>query len=321
MERAEHALVRNWRQKNLLEHDSRFAQQSELLGSDIGLQYYCWIGSSHDGAPDSQCGNSGNSDGAGRIIAQDDTDARYVRIFLDPDGDGSYSVRLFFLPVLSLMSGNIANESTLSARATAGRTELACGVAPFLICTNSFDESEFITGRQFRFPLQGSGSPQGPGTWGFIQGVNEESFCTSISESVGFPLGPGSNPQAHTWMNPLFGMTGSSDAFPWDFDLIGTTGLDVGSGDWDRDAAPGGPADPDSTRLEAYGPGGDRSVLIPRANCPGSPVGTATLDRFARFFVTEPVSGPGGSGLLMEFVHWADDFSDEDIIMEVVLYE
>jgi len=327
--------------KNLLEHDSRFAQQSELLGSEIGLQYYCWIGSRHDGTPASQCASPGNSDDGGRVIAENDSEARYVRIFLDPDGDGSYSVRLLFLPVLSLMSGNMANVATLSARATAGRTELFCNYAPFMICTDALPIAALTggIGRQLKIPVlggtgggPGGGAGQVPGNWGFLQGIDTSgSYCSTLTGEFEADNQPGANPGSD--LNAIFGVSMGDPAYPLDEDLDYSNELELGSGVWPYDEAPQMPAPLGSTRMEAFtqqfGPPGDRSRLIPFMNCAGTGGNLdITPERFARFFITEPVPGPGqGQGIpgqplfLIEFVDWADDLSDEDVIMDVVLYE
>ncbi|MDX1351864.1 MAG: pilus assembly protein TadG-related protein, partial [Thiomicrorhabdus sp.] len=89
--------------QEVLGHLAHFSKQSELLDNlqPENFTFYTWIGSNSDASEQpSDC----NKTADGKCLASGDDDASYVEVRLEPTGDGPYTIDLFFLPVLQLMT-------------------------------------------------------------------------------------------------------------------------------------------------------------------------------------------------------------------------
>ena len=123
--------------RNLLVHEGHHARVAQLLGDamqagNAPFRFFCAIGSPYDDG--NACTGPVVSDGSiddGKILANGDEDAHYIRVTLEPDattGD-SYKVALFFLPLLSPQSSQ-----GVYASALAGRHYSICNYPPVMIC-------------------------------------------------------------------------------------------------------------------------------------------------------------------------------------------
>lgn len=156
--------------RELLEHDSRFAKQAELLGAtgvpDGAFTFYCIIGSKFDPAFDiGYCDDTPDLANPGRYLASTDQRAHYVRINLDPAlANGRFSLDLFFLPVLSVLGVQTASVASVAASALGGRNLYFCDTAPMALC-DPFEG----TGRTFAEAMTPGQSiqlkQQGANTW------------------------------------------------------------------------------------------------------------------------------------------------------------
>lgn len=259
--------------RNLLQHDSRFAGISALLGDNISVEFYCTIGSRFDPNPDEAdiedfCTND---EVDGRRLAADDSEASYARVILEASGDSeAYSIQLFFLPVLRAVLDDVQSRTFLSARATGGQHFFACNFPPLLIC-NPFESAglafkdEMPVGAQLLFTGEGGGGSWAPGNFGWMEnpmgsGAPNTSAMLANDALTGctrptFTTSPGStsnvmsnalNTRYGVWSNPQFNGAASEAAYraapnilayPRDatFDLVsGST--NYGRGDWDRNA-------------------------------------------------------------------------------------
>ena len=139
----------------LLSHQTRFARNPELLEQlgytpgapeESAIVFYSWIGSEHD--PDVADPAAYCADDLGgtwlpaehKCMTTRDHDARYVEVKLypDPADEDSYTVDLFFLPVLEVLVEDVARVATTRARAVAGRHFLVCNYPPVMMC-NPFE--------------------------------------------------------------------------------------------------------------------------------------------------------------------------------------
>jgi hypothetical protein len=131
--------------RDLLIHQNHFARVKELLGQtalpDDAFAFYCSIGSRYDVGLTCAGAAEGN-----RVLATGDGDTHYVRVRLEPrDGDGHYVVDLFFLPVLSLVSEDVATTAALNAEAVAGRHFFTCHYPPLMMC-DPFENGMAVSG-------------------------------------------------------------------------------------------------------------------------------------------------------------------------------
>jgi hypothetical protein len=165
--------------RNMLQHDSKFAEVHDLLGVNIGLEYFCAIRSRYDPTDaevDEFCSNA--YDANGYSAASNDAESHYVRVTLAAgDGEGEpYSVRLFFLPALGALTGGVNPRTSLTATATGGRNFYMCAFPPVMLC-NPFEStgtsfSEGMTpGQQIILKQQGS-NHWAPGNASFIRPDN-----------------------------------------------------------------------------------------------------------------------------------------------------
>jgi hypothetical protein len=222
--------------RNLLQHDSRFADVRPLLGNNIRIEFFCTIGSRYDPPPTEV--NMGlfcvNGEVDGRRLAASDLEASYARVTLEPAANSqAYSVSLFLLPVLNATLGNVQSRSFLSARATAGQHFFACNFPPLIIC-NPFEAAGvdfpdgMIRGQQIRFlnTEEGGGGSWAPGNFGWMQnpvgsGAPNTAVMLADEQQTGctrptFTTEPGSmgnvvtraiNTRFGYWQNPQFGDT------------------------------------------------------------------------------------------------------------------
>lgn len=255
--------------RNLLEHDSKFAEVAELLGDNIRFDFYCAIGARYD--PDESeikhfCTNDYVD---GRSEAGADAETRYVRVTLDPtDADGAYSLELLFLPALGAVIDQVDTRASLSASATGGRNVYMCAFPPVMLC-NPFEGSgmafadEMNPGDQIILKQQGS-EQWAPGNFGFLQpdntsggGAPETSDYLADEDLTGcsvplFTTSTGSmtnmtsnalNTRLDIYSNPRYGRADAPDNWPPAPNVINfprdTTWRAIdnrfGNGDWDRD--------------------------------------------------------------------------------------
>lgn len=149
--------------RDVLEHDSNFASVRDLLGSHIGVEFHCAIGSEYD--PEDISSFCSNAYVDGRSPAANDAEAHYVRVLLEPEVDSdAYSIELYFLPVLNALSSGVENRAFLNAAATAGRNYYMCNWPPVMLC-NPFES----VGGQFNTAMSRGGQiqlkQQGGNTW------------------------------------------------------------------------------------------------------------------------------------------------------------
>ena len=165
--------------RNLLQHNGRFAEVAELLGGNIGLEFYCAIGAKYDPEPadiDIWCSNPYDADG--KSVATNDAETHYVRVNLTPtDGSDAYSMQLIFLPVLEALLADADDRVFLNATAVGGRSFYMCNYPPMMLCnpfegtTLDFDE-EMDSGDQIVLKQQGSNT-WAPGNFSFLEPDNE----------------------------------------------------------------------------------------------------------------------------------------------------
>ncbi|MCM0612004.1 Tad domain-containing protein [Marinobacter sediminum] len=130
--------------RDLLEHDSGFAEASDLLGErglpDDAITFFCVIGSNQDVEADIPgfadfCG--GGEVEPNKFAATSDAESHYVQVRLDPElatEEGRYTLDLIFLPVLQALGEETLEQVELKARAVAGRTFFQCNYPPMAIC-------------------------------------------------------------------------------------------------------------------------------------------------------------------------------------------
>lgn len=156
----------------LLQHDSRFAADQELLEGNLAIEFHCAIGATAD-PPDAEawCVEDYVD---GRIAATTDLETRYARVTLDADaaGEGAYTLDLWFLPVLRMVLPEATRRALLRAEATAGRTWFICDYPPTMMC-NPFEPG----GDAFRdvvqpgqqIQLKQQGTTWAPGNFAFLE--------------------------------------------------------------------------------------------------------------------------------------------------------
>lgn len=157
--------------RELLQHGSKFAEQHELLGDSIAVDFSCAIGSTAD--PADIGGHCANPYVDGRAPAATDRETRYVRVTLDADAAaGAYSLQLWFLPVLRMVLPETTRRALLRADATAGRTWFMCDYPPTMMC-NPFEPSgtafrdRATAGQQIELKQQGEA--WAPGNFAFLE--------------------------------------------------------------------------------------------------------------------------------------------------------
>jgi hypothetical protein len=194
--------------REALQHDNSFARVRDLLGPgglpDDAFTFYCVIGAQYDHNPDDvtdfgiYC--NGSDDGSGRYAAVTDPESHYVRVDLDPaKADGRFSLDLFFLPVLNLLTAETATKAaTTRAQAVAGRHSIQCNYPPMFIC-DPFEGK----GKSFRrdMPLgtsillrkQGGDKDEddksswAPGQFGFLAPISGATGAKDVSEALASP--------------------------------------------------------------------------------------------------------------------------------------
>ena len=161
--------------KNLLVHKGHFGQDDELLKDSLPnakITFYCAIGSEYDIEPEATC--TGAEETPHHFLATSDSDAHYVKVELD--AQDSYTIDLFFLPVLKafpVFLEDVAEEATGYAQATAGRHYIICNYPPLMICdpyehSGGF-KSKMRVGRQIKLKLQQGGGHWAPGDFAFLK--------------------------------------------------------------------------------------------------------------------------------------------------------
>ena len=161
--------------KNLLTHKGHFGKSDELLKDSLPntkITFYCAIGSEYDTDPGSTC--TGSEETANHYLATGDSDAHYVKVELD--SQDSYTIDLFFLPVLKafpVFLDDVADEATGHAQATAGRHYIICDYPPLMICdpfeSSGGFKSRMRVGRQIQLKLQQGGGHWAPGDFAFLK--------------------------------------------------------------------------------------------------------------------------------------------------------
>ena len=157
--------------QEVLSHLAHFSKQSELLKNlqDKDFTFYSWIGSSSDSS-EKPCSEPED----GKCEATGDADASYVKIKLEPaDADDSdYTVDLYFLPILSLISSEpVATTASTQVEALAGSQLKVCNFPPLFICDPTEGGGpDLIPGQMVVLHEQGGPSaPWSPGTFGWLQ--------------------------------------------------------------------------------------------------------------------------------------------------------
>lgn len=168
--------------RELLAHDSGFAEVNDLLGADglpdDAFQFFCVIGAATDVDPGAEgfgdfCG--GSEAEPGKFGAVTDEDAHYVRITLSPAlaGEERFTARLFFLPVLRVFGEGERDSVGLVTRALAGRAFYFCNFPPMAICDpfepmGSRFRDEMTEGGHIQLKQQGS-NQWSHGNFGFLE--------------------------------------------------------------------------------------------------------------------------------------------------------
>ncbi|MEA1988525.1 MAG: pilus assembly protein TadG-related protein [Pseudomonadota bacterium] len=156
--------------QEMLNHLAHFSKQSELLDNlqPEDFTFYTWIGSNSDSSDQpSDCVVIDN----GKCQATGDDDASYVKIKLAPvdSNDGSYTIDLFFLPVLSLFTTEpVSTTASTQVEALAGSESKVCNYPPMFICDPAEFGSPLTPGQMVSLHEQGPGSPWGNGTFGWL---------------------------------------------------------------------------------------------------------------------------------------------------------
>lgn len=254
--------------RNLLQHDSRFADIRPLLGSTLQIDFYCAIGSRADPA-DIQVFCS-EDDVDGRRAAADDIQASYTRVRLEPAANSdAYSMSLLFLPVLSGFMDNVQSRAFSSARATAGQHFFACNYPPIVMC-NPYDPLPFadhmVEGRQVVYMNAGGGSDAwAPGNFGWLQPPGAGNGTPDVTAHMADPgatgctrpmldtrtgnfgnaVGNAINTRFGLYSNPHFGNQAARNAYkaapnvisyPRDSAFNSVPGRNnFGNGNWDRE--------------------------------------------------------------------------------------
>ncbi len=160
--------------RSLLQHQAHFARQTDLLNEGATIEFFCAINAKYDPADlNGVCHNGYGADG--KSPATTDAETHYIRVTL---GDGSsenprYSVELYFLPVLSSLTGGGTRHAGTRAFAVAGRTFYMCRYPPMMIC-NPFEpdgqtfKEAMRPGEQIQLKQQG-GNTWTPGNFAFLQ--------------------------------------------------------------------------------------------------------------------------------------------------------
>lgn len=188
--------------REALLHDKSFAKVRDLLGPnglpDEAFTFYCVIGAEFDVDPDEvtdfgiYC--NGTDDGTGRYESVTDAETHYVRVDLDPEkAPGHFSLDLFFLPVLNLLTPGTATEAAARTLAVAGRHSLQCNFAPMAICdpfegTGKSFRNDMPTGASIVLRDQGGGSGSwSPGNMGFLTPISGATGANAASDALAAP--------------------------------------------------------------------------------------------------------------------------------------
>lgn len=175
----------------LLQHDSRFATVTGLLGDaalpDSAFHFYCHIHAKYDPpTPVSPAYCSASPDSDGRHPASNDAEAHYVRVDLDPAlAAGRFRLSLIFLPVLSALGVQTPSVVQEQARAIGGRNFYTCNVPPIAICdpfegTGTTFRAAMRPGDGVKLTAGGSGSWT-PGNFGFLTPPNGDTGAPAAS--------------------------------------------------------------------------------------------------------------------------------------------
>jgi Putative Flp pilus-assembly TadE/G-like len=114
------------------------------------FQFYCSIGYDFESSLGGTFCVLSDDDGDGKIEAQDDIDARYVKVSLSPEFALShFEIDLLFLPVLRFFAVNSPVTSRLKTDALAGNSFLPCTIPPLAIC-NPFEDPTDPLANDFR---------------------------------------------------------------------------------------------------------------------------------------------------------------------------
>lgn len=187
--------------REALQHDNSFARVRELLGAgglpDEAFTFYCVIGAEYDLNPEEvtdfgiYC--NGADDGSGRYVAATDPESHYVRVDLDPaKAPGRFSLDLFFLPVLNLLTPGTATEGVARTQAVAGRHSIQCNYPPMVICDpfegqgKTFRE-DMPVGASIVLRDQGPGSNWAPGNMGFLTPISGDTGANAVADVLANP--------------------------------------------------------------------------------------------------------------------------------------
>lgn len=247
--------------KNLLVHKGHFGRDDELLKDSLPnakITFYCAIGSEYDTNPEATC--SGAEESPHHYLATSDSDAHYVKVELD--SDPSYTIDLFFLPVLKafpVFLEDVAEEVTGHAQATAGRHYIICNYPPLMICdpyeSSGGFRNRMRVGRQIQLKVQGGSGWWAPGDFGFLEAKCSGAKC--LADFIANPdltgctppvvtTEPGGNTGPTTWaINTRFDQYDKPGKYNWpdyppapnviNFPRDEHFSDRIGDGNWDRE--------------------------------------------------------------------------------------
>ena len=248
--------------RELLSHRSHFATNPELLKEalpDEAFTFYCAIGSEYDADSATACAGGASSEGSNYYPATGDSDSHYVKVSLENRGGNHYVIDLFFLPVLAVVTDNVAQTAAIDAEATAGRHYMICNYPPLMICdpfegSGSFKTS-MIPGHQIKLKLQQHGGWWAPGNFAFLEpsggsgAMDLADYIADEKKQVCTPpvvtTKPGNNTGPTTWaVNTRFDEYDQPSHYDWpefppapnviDYPRDSLFSGRIGNGDWDR---------------------------------------------------------------------------------------
>lgn len=165
--------------RDLLTHDSRFADVAALLGDaalpDSAITFFCIIGGANDPASSRTQYCSSSTDSQGRYLATNDAQAHYVQISLTPGQsvpDGYFRMKILFLPALRAVGVGAAKSVSIPAGAIGGHNFYTCNIANVGICdpwegSGSNFQKSMVIGQGIQ--LRAKGSLQwSSGNFGFL---------------------------------------------------------------------------------------------------------------------------------------------------------
>jgi len=248
--------------RGMLSHSGHFAKNNELLKEalpDEAFTFYCAIGSEYDIDSSAACPGGPVSEGSRYYLADGDSDTHYVKVNMQSNASDYYVIDLFFLPVLELITDDVALTAAAHAEATAGRNYLICNYPPLMICdpfegSGSF-KNVMVPGHQIQLKLQQHGGWWVPGDFAFLEPTGgsgamdlADYIADEIKQECTPPIvttKPGNNTGPTTWaVNTRFDEYEQTSHFDWpefppapiviDYPRDSSFTNRVGNGNWDR---------------------------------------------------------------------------------------